>query len=113
MTRDQDENGRRGDRTEADDVPDHDPADQGSTNSSPDGVPEPYGSWFTLRRAFGAIGTVLLGAALAWAPVAAFTGGMSAVMKLGLAGVAFLIVMKLLPRRDAGDRSSADGSASR
>ena len=46
-------------------------------------------------------GTVLLGGALAWAPVAAFTGGMLIVTKAGLAGIALLIVMKLLPRRDS------------
>ena len=49
----------------------------------------------------GAAGTVLLGGALAWAPVAAFTGDMLVVTKAALAGVALLIVMKLLPRRAA------------
>jgi hypothetical protein len=54
----------------------------------------------------GAAGTALLGGALAWAPVAAFTGEMVTVTKVGLAGVALLIIMKLLPRRDtiADDR---------
>ena len=54
-----------------------------------------------LRRVLGGIGAVLLGGALAWAPVAAFTGHMLTVTKLALAGVALLLVMKLLPRRDA------------
>ena len=44
---------------------------------------------------------MLLGGALAWAPIAAFTGEMLLVTKVGLTGVAFLWVMKLLPRRDA------------
>ena len=51
-----------------------------------------------LRRVLGVAGGVLLGGALAWAPVAAFTGNMLWVTKAGLAGVALLIVMKLLPR---------------
>jgi hypothetical protein len=55
----------------------------------------------TLRRVLGAAGTVFLGGALAWAPVAAFAGEMLTVTKVALAGVALLIVMKLLPRRDA------------
>lgn len=55
----------------------------------------------TLRRALGVAGTVLVGGALAWAPVAAFTGDMLMVTKAALAGVALLIVMKVLPRRDA------------
>lgn len=54
-----------------------------------------------LRRILGLTGTVLLGVALGWAPVAAFTGQMLTVTKIALVGVAFLIVMKLLPRRDA------------
>jgi hypothetical protein len=51
-----------------------------------------------LRRVLGLAGTVLLGGALALAPVAAFTGEMLTVTKAGLAGVALLIIMKLLPR---------------
>ncbi len=54
-----------------------------------------------LRRVLGVAGTALLGGALVWAPVAAFTGGMERVTEAGLAGVALLIVMKLLPRRNA------------
>lgn len=53
-----------------------------------------------LRRIFGLTGTLFLGGALGWAPVAAFTGGMLMVTKVALIGVALLIVMKLLPRRD-------------
>jgi membrane protein implicated in regulation of membrane protease activity len=55
----------------------------------------------TPRRVLGVAGTALLGGALAWAPVAAFTGEMLTVTKAALAGVALLIVMRLLPRRDA------------
>jgi hypothetical protein len=55
----------------------------------------------TLRRVLGLGGTVLLGGALAWAPIAAFTGEMLAVTKVGLTGVALLIAMKLLPGHDA------------
>lgn len=61
-----------------------------------------YAAGLTLRRALGTVGAALLGGALAWAPIAAFTGEMLTVTKAGLAGVAFLIVMKFLPRREAG-----------
>ena len=61
-----------------------------------------------LRRVLGVAGTVLLGGALAWAPVAAFTGEMLPVTKAGLAGVALLILMKLLPRRDATPEHQPD-----
>lgn len=54
-----------------------------------------------LRRVLGTVGILLLGGALAWAPVAAFRGDMLMVTKIALAGLAFLIVMKLLPPRDA------------
>ena len=54
-----------------------------------------------LRRVSGLSGAVLLGGALAWAPIAAFAGEMLFVTKVALAGVALLILMKLLPRRDA------------
>jgi len=54
----------------------------------------------TLRRVLGVAGTALLGGALAWAPVAAFTGEMLTVTKAALVGVALLIVMRILPRRD-------------
>ena len=53
---------------------------------------------FTLRRVLGLAGAILLGSALAWAPVAAFRGEMLPVTKAALAGVALLILMKLLPQ---------------
>jgi len=46
-------------------------------------------------------GTALLSGALAWAPVAAVMGEMVSVTKAGLAGVALLIFMKVLPHRAA------------
>ena len=52
-----------------------------------------------LRRVLGLTGTVLLGGALIWAPIAAFTGQMLTVTKVGLAGVALLVIMKILPQR--------------
>lgn len=51
-----------------------------------------------LRRGFGTAGIVLLGIALALAPVLAFQGDMRIVTGFGLAGIACLIVMRLLPR---------------
>ena len=51
-----------------------------------------------LRRALFAIAALLIGGALAWAPIAAFTGDMLPVTKAALAGVAALIAAKLLPR---------------
>ena len=51
-----------------------------------------------LRRGFGTAGIVLLGIALALAPVLAFGGDMRVVTGLGIAGIACLIVMRLLPR---------------
>jgi hypothetical protein len=68
-----------------------------------------YATVPTLRRALGVAGTVLLGGALAWAPIAAFAGEMLAVTKMALAGVALLIVMKLLPRSDATSTQRRDG----
>jgi hypothetical protein len=66
-----------------------------------------------LRRVLGLSGAVLLGGALAWAPIAAFTGEMLLVTKVGLTGVAFLLVMKLLPRRDpAAERHPDSGEES-
>jgi hypothetical protein len=62
----------------------------------------------TLRRVLGVAGTGLLGGALAWAPLAAFTGEMLTVTKAGLAGVALLIVMKLLPRRHVNPEHPRD-----
>ena len=62
----------------------------------------------TLRSALGVAGTLLLGGALALAPIAAFTGEMLMVTKAALAGVALLIIMKLLPRPDAASESRPD-----
>lgn len=64
-----------------------------------------------LRRALGVAGTALLGGALAWAPVGAFTGDMLVVTKAALAGIALLIVMKLLPRRDVTPEHGPDPPA--
>lgn len=52
----------------------------------------------TLFRIFGAAGIVLLGAALAIAPIYAFTDRMTVVSALGLAGIGCLIVAWLLRR---------------
>lgn len=54
----------------------------------------------TLRRWLGLAGIVLLGIALALAPILAFTGGMSFVSGVGIAGIACLIVMRLLRFRN-------------
>lgn len=62
----------------------------------------------TLRRVLGVAGTALLGGALAWAPVTAFTGEMLTVTKVALVGVALLIVMKLLPRSDVNPEHPPD-----
>ena len=51
-----------------------------------------------LRRAFGIAGIVLLGIALALAPILAFQGDMIPVSAIGIAGIACLIVMRLIPR---------------
>ena len=64
----------------------------------------------SLRRVFGIAGTVLLGIALALAPILAFQDGMSLVSGLGIAGIACLIVYRLLPRPPAG--SPDEGKAS-
>jgi Flp pilus assembly protein TadB len=52
-----------------------------------------------LFRVAGLAGIVLLGAALAIAPIAAFQDRMTVVSGLGIAGVAFLVVAWLLRRR--------------
>lgn len=70
-----------------------------------------YAAALTLRRTLGVAGTALLGGALAWAPVAAFTGEMLTVTKVALAGVALLIVMKLVPRRDVTPEHGPDASS--
>ncbi len=53
-----------------------------------------------LRRIVGWTGIGLLGAALAYAPIAAFGGDgeMVTVSRVGLAGLAFLLVASRLPR---------------
>ena len=56
-----------------------------------------------VRRAFGVAGIVLLGVALAIAPILAFQGGMTYVSGIGIAGIACLIVYRLLPRPPAAD----------
>ncbi|HET9337675.1 MAG TPA: hypothetical protein VFQ55_01625 [Casimicrobiaceae bacterium] len=63
-----------------------------------------------VRRAFGIAGIALLGGALAIAPVVAFGGDMRIVSGIGIAGIACLIVMRLLPRPpSAGAMDGADG----
>jgi hypothetical protein len=52
----------------------------------------------TLFRVFGFVGTVLLGAALAIAPVFAIDNRMTIVSALGIAGIACLVVAWLLRR---------------
>jgi hypothetical protein len=49
-----------------------------------------------LRVSLGAMGIALLGVALAYAPIAAFDGDMAIVTKLGLAGVALVLLAWLL-----------------
>lgn len=51
-----------------------------------------------LFRALGFIGAVLLGAALAIAPVAAFENRMTTVSALGIAGIVFLLLAWLARR---------------
>lgn len=58
----------------------------------------------TLRRGFGIAGIVLLGVALALAPILAFQGGMTLVSGLGIAGIACLIVMRLIRKQESEDR---------
>ena len=59
-------------------------------------VPSP--TLYSLRRAFGFAGIALLGGALALAPILAFTGDMTLVSGAGIAGIACLVVVRLLPR---------------
>jgi len=65
----------------------------------------------SIRRALGIAGTLLLGGALALAPIAAFGGDMRVVSGTGIAGIVLLIVMRLLPRpsEPAGDGNPATG----
>ena len=55
----------------------------------------------TLFRIVGALGIVLLGAALAIAPVAAFEDRMITLSGLGIAGIACLLIAWLLRKWDA------------
>lgn len=66
-----------------------------------------------LRRLLGVAGITLLGGALALAPVLAFTGGMTIVSGAGLAGVALLIAMRLMPRPPAADPEPDEGKQER
>ena len=61
----------------------------------------PAGALGIVRRYCGIAGTVLLGVALALAPILAFQGGMTYVSGIGIAGIALLIVYRLLPRPPA------------
>ena len=65
----------------------------------------------SIRRGLGMAGTVLLGGALALAPIAAFGGDMRYVSGTGIAGIVLLVVMRLLPRpsEPAGDGTAATG----
>jgi len=84
--------------------------DRGETDGARTAHRQRYALLATLRRVLGLSGAVLLGGALAWAPIAAFTGEMLLVTKVGLTGVAFLLVMKLLPRRDPAAGAAPDSS---
>ena len=64
----------------------------------------------TIRRAVGLAGTALLGGALAIAPILAFGGDMRLVSGLGIAGIALLIVMRLLPRPPEPDPDAPPGA---
>ncbi len=63
-----------------------------------------------VRRLLAVAATILLGGALAWAPVAAFTGQMLWVTKAALAGLALLLVVKLLPRDEANSGDPPPGA---
>ena len=64
-----------------------------------------------VRRAFGLAGIVLLGIALALAPILAFRGEMTFVSAVGIAGIACLIVMRLLPRPPSDEPPAPDQPA--
>lgn len=65
----------------------------------------------TARSVFGYAGTVLLGGAVVVAPIVAIGGDMRAVSAAGIAGIACLVVMRLLPRApEAADCDGADES---
>ncbi|MCC7115804.1 MAG: hypothetical protein IT520_15645 [Burkholderiales bacterium] len=63
------------------------------------------------RRLFGFAGTVLLGGALVVAPILAIGGDMRVVSIAGIAGIACLIVMRILPRADVPAETPADPDA--
>ncbi len=65
-----------------------------------------------LFRILGLIGAILLGAALAIAPVAAFEGRMTVVSALGIAGIVFLL-LAWLARRFAPAPSPEEGGKDR
>lgn len=62
----------------------------------------------TLFRIFGVAGIVLMGAALAFAPVLAFENRMTIVSALGIAGIACLLVAWWLRRRGRSAQRDAD-----
>lgn len=64
-----------------------------------------------IRRALGVAGIALLGGALAIAPIVAFGGDMRVVSGIGIAGIALLIVMRLLPRPPSHDAATPAASA--
>ena len=64
-----------------------------------------------IRRALGIAGIALLGGALAIAPIVAFGGDMRIVSGIGIAGVALLIVMRLLPRPPMQAADEPDASS--
>jgi hypothetical protein len=61
----------------------------------------------TLFRILAGAGTILLGAALIIAPIAAFADRMTTVSGLGIAGMVFLLLAWLL-RRFSGSEAPAD-----
>ena len=64
-----------------------------------------------IRRALGIADIALLGGALAIAPIVAFGGDMRVVSGVGIAGIALLIVMRLLPRPPSHDAEAPDAPA--
>ncbi len=65
-----------------------------------------------VRKALWLAGALLLGGALAYAPIAAFIDDMLTVTKVGLLGAALLLVARLMPRaaeRPPSERSGDEG----
>lgn len=56
-------------------------------------------------------GIVLLGGALAYAPIAAFDGDMTVVSKAGIAGALLVLLAWLLPRPPAAGAAEMDTGA--